>query len=171
MKPALLADWDLSHVLAQLNQAQHTSTSKSHSNCVFKETPDPANINEYHIGIAGKAGHLEFKCGEFVVSHEGTGLRAAEQAMQAAGKDEPKVRLAEQWWCSSEAAVAAIKKVARQESEEKDRSKQEAPKSLSAHIMSSGATAAKKALSLAAGSMTLGKQAPHPFSRLNVANF
>ena len=51
MKPALLADWDLQHVLAQLNHAK-----VKHSGCaaqdsqhkgVFKENPDPANISEY----------------------------------------------------------------------------------------------------------------------------
>jgi hypothetical protein len=163
MKPALLADWDLSHVLAQLNQAKHvyaeTAAPESQGKSIFRENPDPANINEYHLGIADEAGHLEFKCGEFVVSHEGTSLRATGQIEMASGKDLPKLQLPEQWWCSSEAAVAAIKKVARQELEEllkKDRSKREEPKSLE-YSLSSSATAAKKKPTLAAGSMTLGK--------------
>ena len=163
MKPALLAEWDLSHVLAQLNQAKHVCTTsaapESQSKSIFRENPDPANINEYHLGIADHAGHLEFKCGEFVVSHEGMRLRAAGQNDQASGKDAPKMQLPEQWWCSSEAAVAAIKKVARQELEEllkKDRSKREETKSFEIS-MSSSATAAKKKPTLAAGLMTLGK--------------
>jgi hypothetical protein len=156
LKPTLLADWNLSNVLAQLNQVKQVSSgasaTQSHSKSIFKENPDPANINEYHLGISEdtEPAHLEFKCGEFVVSNEGTRLRTS--------KDAPSVTLPEQCWCSSEAAIAAIKKVARQELEErlkKDRSKPEESKSLSLQI---SGKAAKKKESLAAGTMTLGTQ-------------
>ena len=136
------------------------SASQSHSKSIFKENPDPANMNEYHLGISEDAepAHLEFKCGEFVVSNEGTRLRSMGQKAQTSGKDAPSVTLPEQCWCSSEAAIAAIKKVARQELEErlkKDRSKPEESKSLSLQI---SGKAAKKKASLAAGTMTLGKR-------------
>ena len=60
-------------------------------------------------------------------------------------------------WISSEAAAAAIKKVARQELEnnlQKDRSKQDEPKGL--RLSSSSGAAAKKKPTLAAGTLPLG---------------
>jgi hypothetical protein len=163
MKPALLAEWDLSHVLAQLNQVKQVTHGHDHAGAavndskrrsVFKDNPDPANINEYHLGIAEEPPptHLEFQCGQFCVSNEGTALRSAGHSL---AKDSPKTRLPDQWWCSSETAVAAIKKVARQELEEKfqkDRGRQDEPKGLS----SSSVAAGKKKPTLAAGTMTLG---------------
>ena len=163
MKPALLADWDLQHVLAQLNHAK-----VKHSGCaaqdsqhkgVFKENPDPANISEYHIGISDHPPptHLEFQCGELFVSNEGTGFRSQRlpEVPLAGNKDaQHKMQLPEPWWVPSEVAVAAIKKVARQEQEaslKKGRAKQE-----QAAGFSSSAPAVKKQPTLAAGTMTLG---------------
>ena len=67
------------------------------------------------------------------------------------------LRLPEPWWTSSEAAAAAIKKVARQELEDglkKDRSKQDEAKGL--RLSTSSSAAAKKKPMLAAGTMPLG---------------
>jgi hypothetical protein len=161
MKPALLADWDLQHVLAQLHHAKHSgcAAQDSQHKGVFKENPDPASISEYHIGISDHPPptHLEFQCGELYVSNEGTGFRAQrlQEAPLAGNKDaQHKMQLPEPWWVSSEVAVAAIKKVARQEQEDslkKGRGKQE-----QAAGFSSSAPAVKKQPTLAAGTITLG---------------
>jgi hypothetical protein len=170
MKPALLAEWDLSHVLAQLNQVKQVKQGDHGTHAaaaatgptrrsIFKENPDPSTLNEYHLGIAEHPAptHLEFQCGRFCVTNEGTSLRPHAHAGQASGKDAPIVRLPEQWWISTEAAAAAIKKVARQELEDnlqKDRSKQDEPKGL--RLPSSSSAAARKKPTLAAGTMPLG---------------
>ncbi len=166
MKPALLAEWDLAHVLAALHNVKLTDrepvAADSQRKGVFKANPDPANINEYHIGISDHPPptHLEFQCGELFVSNEGTGIRAQRTGSQATvskatgSQAAPNMRLPEQWWCSSEVAIAAIKKVARQEQEDllkKGRAKQEQ----AAGFSSSAPTAAKQP-TLASGRMTLG---------------
>jgi hypothetical protein len=162
MKPALLAEWDLAHVLAQLHHVKHSAstTADSQHKGVFKENPDPADLSQYHIGISDHPPptHLEFQCGELFVSNEGTGLRAQRlpEVQFAGSKDAHKMQLPEQWWVSSEVAAAAIKKVARQEQEDslkKSRAKQE-----QAAGFSSSAPAVKKQPTLAAGTMTLGNR-------------
>ena len=162
MKPALLAEWDLAHVLAQLHHVKHSASAAAHSQHkgVFKANPDPADLSQYHIGICDHPPptHLEFQCGELFVSNEGTGLRAQRlsEVQLAVSKDAHKMQLPEQWWVSSEVAAAAIKKVARQEQEDslkKSRAKQE-----QAAGFSSSAPAVKKQPTLAAGTMTLGNR-------------
>ena len=175
LRPTLLAEWDLTHVLAQLNAAKQADAAScdapdTQRNSNFKENPDAANISEYHLGIEDEPSpaHLAFKCGNFIVTNEGVGLRgveAAEKQQQASQKENPQ--LPQPWWVSSEAAAAAIKKVARLEQEErlkKERSKPEDPARGSAAQISSSA-AVKKKPTLAAGNMSIGEWQFKPHAR------
>jgi hypothetical protein len=164
MKPSLTAEWDLSSVLMQLRQMNDDAQAPEYQRkSTFTENPKVSDCREYYLGITHHPppSHLEFRCGQFIVSNDGIGLRYTPEELIAADSALPQLQLPEHWWCSSNSAVEAIKKVSRMELEErlKNEKAKDEPKRFGAQAGSS-AQDAQENTTLASGNMTLGEFEP-----------